>query len=276
MRPTRGKILTFGLMVTGISMASTVNVGQSHTLAAQEISTNNSPIPVGPSFRVETEIFENDKVQPIDRHLVLFDSGVIYDFHLNNDRFATMFDPARGRVVLVDKRKLEQAVVSTGDLLEATAQLRAAVTQAGKADKFGLNAVVAPAIDAQAGDVSAFEISFGDTKYRTTTQPVSRPELARAYNHFATLASQLNLVQWPGSVAPPFARMTLGQHVADAGLLPLETVLEVRRENKMLKDRLKSQLLVVEQLSTLDRNRIAEFGKILANCKAVELNEFGK
>ena len=276
MRPIVGKIVTIGLTLSGFCIASSVVVADPRNTVAQDLTSTGATIPSGPSFRVETELFVGDKVQPAARHLTLFDSGVIYDFRLDDDRFVTLFDPTRGRVILVDRRKLEQTVVNTADLLQVTAQLRAAVTQEGKADRFGLNAVVAPASDVKPGDVSAFEISFGDTRYRTTTQPVTKPEIARAYNHFATLAAQLNVLQSPGALAPPFARMTLGQHIADAGLLPLETVLEVKKENRILKDRYRSHLLVIEQLSSLDRNRIADFGKVLATCQQVELATFGK
>lgn len=266
MRPKTGYLLSFGLAMTTLVAFPTLKI-----VTADGPQSENL-IPKGPSFRVETEVFVGDKVQPAARHLILFDSGVIYDFRLDDDRFVTMFDPVRGRVVMVDRRQQQQTSVATANMLQATAQLRAAVVQEGKADKFGLNAVVTPATTANPGDISAFEISFGDTLYRTTTQNVASPEIARAYNHFATLASQLNVVQAFG--APPFARMTLGQHLADAGLLPQETTLEVRRG--ILKDRWKSQLLVVEQLSMLDKNRIGEFGKLLINCKEVELTEFGK
>lgn len=266
MRPNTGFLLSIGLSIMTLAVVPGSRPAKADGPLAGEV------VPRGPSFRVETEVFIGDDVQPAARHLVLFDSGVIYDFRLDDDRFVTMFDPVRGRVVLVDRRKQQQTVVATADMLQATAQFRAAVVQEGKADKFGLNAVVTPATQANPGDLAAFEISFGDTVYRTTTQTVSSRDIARSYNHFATLASQLNVVQALG--APPFARMTLGQHLADAGLLPLETILEVRRGIK--KNRWKSQLLIVEKLSTLDRNRIAEFGKLLVSCEEVELSEFGK
>jgi hypothetical protein len=234
-------------------------------------------VPRGPSFRVETEVFAGESVQPAARHLVLFDSGVIYDFRLDNDRFVTMYDPVRGRVVMVDRRDMRQTIVATEDLITATGRLRSAVSQEGKADRFGLNAVVNPV--AQSDLVSPgiqspaiFEIAFADTRYLCSTQTVRAGQIARSYNHFATLAAQLNVLQGLG--APPFARMTLGQHIADQGLLPLETVLEVKRG--LQKERWKSQLQLVEQLSTLDRERIASFGAMLSTCEVVSLESFGK
>jgi hypothetical protein len=183
-----------------------------------------------------------------------------------------MYDPARGRVLMVDRKMLHQTSISTEELLQKMAQLRAAVLQEGKGEKFGLSAVVAPAVEANPGDTTAFEIGFGDTKYTVTSQRVKNADIARAYNHFATLAAQLNVAQ--GFGAPPFARMTLGQHISDAGLLPLRTVLEVRMG--LRKERWKSQLYVVEQLAVLDRQRITKFGALLGTCESVKFEDFGK
>lgn len=257
------------ILATGFSLMTVTIAGTSAPAVAQETEAGQAVLPTGPSFRVETEVFEGDSVEPAARHLVLFDAGVIYDFRLDSDRFATMFDPTRGRILLVDRRDKTQTSVATTDLLQATAQLRAAVEQEGKAERFGLNAVVTNDNDSA---TAKFKIEFADTKYSTTTQPVSVPQIARSYNHFATLASQLNVVQGLG--APPFARMTLGQQIADAGLLPLETNLEVRRG--LQKERWRSHLLVVEQLSALDKNRISDFGNLLGQCKTVPFAEFGK
>ncbi len=227
-------------------------------------------LPDGPSFRVETELFAGESVQPLARHLILFDSGVIYDLRMDDTREAAMYDPTRGRVILLDRSKGQHTVVTTTQLLHATAQLRAAIEQEGKSDAFGFAAAVTPLENPANTTEEMFEITFGDYRYQTTSQPVKNIEIALAYHRFASLAGQLNVLRRRG--APPFARMTLGQFLADAGRLPLETILEKR--GGRAKDRIRSHLLVVEQLSTNDRSRINEMGRDLAASKEVPLEQF--
>lgn len=249
-------------------------MGGSLMLSTHPASAANPPaeLPSGPAFRVETELFEGDKVQPAARHLILFDGGVIYDIRLDDERTATLYDPTRGRVILIDRVRKQQTLLATEDLLRATAQLRGAATQEGKADVFGLNAKVVPAAPIEPSAPQSLQIQFGSVHYDATTQPVSQPQIAQAYHAFATLASQLNVVRRRG--VPPFARMTLGQKIAEAGEIPLELNLEVWSGIK--KERYRAHHLIVEQLSELDRKRISEIGKLLAQCEEVPLDKFAE
>lgn len=227
-------------------------------------------LPNGPSFRVETELFQGDAVEPAAQHLILFDSGVIYDLRVDDQRSATMYDPARGRVILIDRVRKQQAVLATSDLTLAMAQLRAAAEREGKADRFGLEAQVTPGERVKPTDPETLEIRFSGVYYRTTMETVNQLEIAHAYNHFATLAAQLNVLRRRG--VPPFARLTLGQHLAEAGQLPLAMDLEVR--NGLRKERYRAHHLVVERLSDTDRKQIQELGKDLAQCEEVPLDAF--
>lgn len=232
--------------------------------------TPPAALPSGPSFRVETELFEGDSVQPAARHLILFDAGVIYDIRLDDERSATMYDPTRGRVILIDRVRHQQTVLATTDLTLATAQLRAAAAGEGKGDRFGLDAKVTSGEQSKPSDPETLQIRFGGVRYRTTTLNVNQVEIAHAYNEFAVLAAQLNVLRRRG--VPPFARMTLGKHLAEAGQLPLAMELEVR--NGLKKERYRAHHLVVERLSDRDRKRIHELGNILAQCEEVSFEDF--
>lgn len=227
-------------------------------------------LPKGPSFRVETELFQGDAVEPAAQHLILFDSGVIYDLRVDDQRSATMYDPARGRVILIDRVRKQQTVLATSDLTLAMAQLRAAAEREGKADRFGLEAQVTPGERVKPTDPETLEIRFSGVYYRTTVETVNQLEIAHAYNHFATLAAQLNVLRRRG--VPPFARLTLGQYLAEAGQLPLAMDLEVR--NGLRKERYRAHHLVVERLSDTDRKQIQELGRDLAQCEEVPLEDF--
>lgn len=228
-------------------------------------SAQPAALPQGPSFRVETEIFEGESTTPASRHLILFDAGVIYDLDLANDRrAATVFDPVRGRVILLDKQGKIQTELSTEQLIEATAKLSLAARQGGKADAFGLNAEIVPAPE------DRFETHFGEYRYATTTQSVRNPALAQAYQEFAVWAARLNVLRRRG--APPFGRMTLGEAIAASGRMPLDLTLQVASGRKSQTYR--AHHLVVERLSDLDRRSIDELGDALASFKQVPLEQF--
>ena len=247
-------------LVTSIFIAATVGAADS------------VPAPKAPTFRVETEVYIDDEVQPFDRHLILFDDGVIYDIFLDDDRVSTMYDPNRGRVILVDRQHRQQVVLSTSEMLAATAQARATIEAEGKGNEFGLQAEVVEQPPKTPGDPIRYQLSFGDTRYTTTTQAAKQPQVAVAYNQFVTLAGQLNVMLRRGT--PPFARMVLGQHIAEMGHLPLRTELEHDVTASLKTRRYRAQLHLVEQLSVVDRERIAEFGKVLAECEPVSLADF--
>lgn len=239
-------------------------------LVSKDLLGQETQIPKGPSFRVETEVFEGDSTSPASQHLILFDAGVIYDLRLDDNRLATLYDPARGRIVLVDLQHRQQTTLTPSDLLMASAQFRAAIEQEGKEDAFGLNVKVEKLAATAEETAVQFEVGFGDTRYTSTTQSVRNPEIARAYHEFVVLASRLNIVRKQG--IPPFARLALGEQIAEANRLPLSTVLELKQG--LRKQKYRSHLLVVEQLSTKDRERIADLGKVLASCEEVAFGDF--
>lgn len=225
----------------------------------------DGPYPSGPSFRIETEMFHGSASTPVSRHKILFDAGVIYDIHEQGGRWLTVFDPARGRVILLDEKKQVQAHVSTEELIEATAQLRAAAKEAGKADLLGLEATPTPLVKED-----GYSIAFGLLHYKMTTQAVSNVEIAQAYNELASWAARLNVLRKRG--APPFARLTLGGQVADEGRLPLHLTLTI--DQGLKKEQYRAHHLVVERLSELDRKAIDRVGDRLAAFKKVSFAEF--
>lgn len=222
-----------------------------------------SPLPAGPSFRLETEIYQDQANEPVSRHKILFDSGVIYDLQEHGGHVQTVFDPARQRVILLDTKAQVQAEVSTQHLIDVTAQLSVAARQQGKTETFGLDAVVS-------SDNDQYWIAFGSCQYQTTTQTVSRPELATAYHELTVWAARLNVLRRLG--APPFARMTLGEKLAADGRLPLDLTLTI--DQGVSKQHYRAHHLVLEKLSELDRRAIETVGDQLASFRKVAIDDF--
>lgn len=225
----------------------------------------DNPLPSGPSFRIETEMFRGDETTPVSRHKLLFDSGVIYDIHETDGRWLTVFDPARGRVILLDKKTQVQAQIPTEELIQATAQLSAAAKEAGKTDSLGLNAK-----PTRLNEEVGYAIGFGPLHYEMTTQEVSDPLIAHAYHELAVWAARLNVLRRRG--APPFARLTLGEQVASEGRLPLHLTLTINQG--LTKEKYRAHHLVVERLSELDRKAIDRVGDQLAVFRKISFEEF--
>lgn len=226
-------------------------------------SSLQAQVPSGPSFRVETELFQGGDNEPGSRHKILFDRGVVYDLTEPQGRLQTMYDPSRGRVVLLDRQAQVKTELSTEELIEATAQLAVAARQTGKAEKFGLEAKVVDEGDRQS-------IAFGPCRYEATLQSVKNPEIPVAFHDFTVWASRLNVRQQLGM--PPFARMALSDSIATAGKLPLNLTLVIERG--LRKQKFRANHLVIETLSDLDRQAIRRIGDALAEYRAVPLDAF--
>lgn len=217
------------------------------------------------AFRVETEIYEGTEVKPQSQHLMLFEAGLVYDMPVGVDATITVFDPLRGRVVLLHKIQKVKTSISNESLIRIAAQLRAAAVESKAGKGLGLEAKVA------AGETpDSYTIEFGDTKYVATTQPALNDSLAQQYAEFTIWACRLNLARQIGS--PPFARITLAEFLAAEKLLPRQIKLEVRRG---LKTRIfRAEHAYVGRLSDSDRKKIGEVGAMMAGFEEVAFSEF--
>jgi len=218
-----------------------------------------------PSFRVEIELFEGTQDKPQSQHLLLFDSGVIYDLPVGTGTTVTMLDPSRNRVMLMHKTQRVRTSISTESLIQISAQVRGAAIDAGVQDSLGLNARVNPG-----ATEGSFAIAFGDTKYTISTQPVAVEGVASEYAAFTVWACRLNIARHVGS--PPFARMTMAEFLAEEKVLPRQIKLDVRRGLKTRSYR--AEHLYVGRLSDLDRKKISEVGQMMTSFEEVEFGEF--
>jgi len=225
----------------------------------------DAPVVVFPSFRVEIDLFEGESKVPQSQHLILFDAGVVYDLPVGKDSIISVFDALRGRVILLHKTTRVRTSISTDTLVKMAAETRAEASKEGRGDKLGLNAKVA------AGeDPDTYVVEFNDNRYEATGQAVKDPLIAAEFASFTAWASRLNIARHVGS--PPFARITLADHFASENAIPRQVVLEVRRNFKTRTFR--ADHLVIERLSELDRQKIAEAGGMVASFEEVSFAEF--
>lgn len=225
-----------------------------------------TPLAVYPSFRVETDIYEGEATAPQSQHLILFDSGVVYDLPVGQGATITVFDVPRGRVVLIHKTSRVRTSIETDTLVQMTAQVRAAAAEAGAGQALGLDAKVVPLGD----KVGTYELVFAGNRYQATAQTVTDPAIAADFASFTAWASRLNITRHIGS--PPFARITLADFLAAEKSLPRQVKLEVRRGLKTRTFR--SEHIIVERLSDLDRKKISDVGGMMATFQEVDFSEF--
>lgn len=253
----RGSVWTLLCLVITMTQAMAQEVAQTSAVAVGSS--------VRPSFRVETDIFEGTEPKPQSQHLMLFDSGVVYDLPAGVGTTITVFDPSRERVVLLHKLQKVKTSISTESLIRISAQIHAAALESNAGDSLGLEAKVKVT-----ESPDTYAIAFSDTTYTATTQKANNPSFAKQYSDFTVWACRLNLARQIGS--PPFARITLAEYLSGEGLLPQQIKLEVRRG---LKTRIfRAEHLFVGRLSDQDRQKISEVTAMIADYQEVDLGDF--
>lgn len=239
------RILAFAAMLVAIAVAP-----QKTILAA--------------TFAVNVQTFMDASAEPVADHRIVLDNGLFYDLPQIETSTVTVYDTAAGTVTLLDRATQVQTTVAVDDLVRITAQARAAADTAEKRHRLGIDAVVAPS-----HRVQGFTIHFGGATYHTTTQTPADPEMASDFARFSDLASRLNLVQrhW----LPPFARMTLGDHLRTIGLMPLETTLAIERGGQV--DQYRSRV-VIGNIDATDEATIKQTAGMRSLYREVSLDEF--
>jgi hypothetical protein len=218
------------------------------------------------NFSVITKIYVGTSDVPASQHRVLFDEGLAYDLSISEQRFVTVFDPAQGSVVLLDRETETQTVIALDDLLKVTAQAKASISEPADRERLG--------IDAKVISDDGYSINFAGTEYTARTEQPSDPAMATAYGRFADLALRLNILRPLGP--PPFARMTLNSHIAAKGEIATESTLTLIRgnagaENQRTRYRSTNQ---IGELEASDRTSIEEIRGLLALYRQVPLKEF--
>jgi hypothetical protein len=222
-------------------------------------------------FRIDTDVFVGENKEPIAQSVTVFSSGMVYDFPLIGPREITVFDPGRGRFVLLDADRKVKTTLSTQDLLEFTAAMKV------QAEKMG--GLLAGASDAQfeRETDSAGEWLTVRTKLLTYRAKGIEPRIvsaAASYQQFADWYARLNATR-PGSM-PPFARIELNRMLVEKSLIPEEVELTVAPERGLMgrKTTIHSRHLPYWRLSNTDRSRIEAAGTQMAKFPAVSFQEY--
>jgi hypothetical protein len=222
-------------------------------------------------FRVETDVFIGNNKETIAQNLTLFSSGLVYDFPLIGPEEITVFDPVRGRFVLLDVQRKVKATLTTQDLLQLSAAMKSHASELEGAYAFAAD----PKFEKRADEHSGWlALTSPLLTYRAKCVPPKHPSAAARYREFADWYARLNITR-PGSL-PPFARLELNRAIADQGQVPEEVELTIESERRLIGKKLviRSQHIFNWILSNTDRHRIDTAGNYMAEFQAVSLQAY--
>lgn len=223
-------------------------------------------------FRVDSQVFIGKETTPHSTNVTLFQAAHVYDF-LDQPRQITIYDLARGRVVLVNPDRKVKAEVSQETLEAFCDNLRRAESHTTDAVlRFALD----PRFEEQVEESNGERVfSSKHITYRVKPHEQSSAGLASAYGKFSDASARLNAFVNRGSM-PPFSRLLVNQSLARSGHLPAEVLLTVSpvRLGAGRTVVLKSKHEYRWRLLDSDLRIIDEAGEILANAAPLPLVEY--
>jgi hypothetical protein len=222
-------------------------------------------------FRVDSQVFVGKETTPHSTNATLFQAAHVYDF-LDHPRQITVYDLARGRIVLVNPHRKVKAEISQGMLDAFCDNLRRAESQTkDPVLRFSLE----PRFEETAEEEDGERVfSSKHIAYRVKPED-SSAGFAGAYRTFSDASARLNAYVNRGSL-PPFPRLLINESLAKSGQLPSEVHFTVS-PGRLGAGRtvvLKSKHEYRWRLLDSDLRMIDEAGEVLAQAALVPLAEY--
>ncbi len=248
-------------------------------LAAATMVLANGSVARGEEYQnlhVESKVYVVGQSKPITETTTIFHAGFVYDFLRDpneaRDPETTIFDPVKGRFVIIDPQRRLWTQVSTQDVKAFADKLR--IEAAGHTDAL-LNFLAAPNFKEQnEKDELVFDSPF--IVYRLKTISAKNKQGMRQYAEFSHWYAQLNPMLNPQSL-PPFGRMAINDALEQREVLPVEVQMTLLPKQKGARSlSLKADHRFQWTLLEPDRQRIDEAGKQLAVFKQITLEEYNR
>lgn len=220
-------------------------------------------------FRVESKVFEGDDEAPLSTNLTIFRAGVVYDLVETAPREATVFDPHRGRLVLIDPERKCKAEISTAELTSFSAEVR----QKAKDSRDALLRFVAEPTFEVVDVVEPARVEFRSplVQYSVVGQPCEE-DSAAAYREFADWYAQLNTLT--RRTLPPFARLEVNRQLAERSQVPSEVRLRLDSPRLGDETNLRSTHEFQWKLLASDGRTVDTIGRQMAEFQLVGLDEY--
>lgn len=221
-------------------------------------------------FRVISAVYEGDGKAPLSTNLTLFHAGVVYDVVETAPREATVFDPHRGRLVLLDLDGQRKSEISTRELTAFSAEVR----QRSRDSRDPLLRFVAEPAFEVAEVVEPARIEFRSSAMDYSVVAIDcHAEAASEYREFADWYAQLNTLTRPRAL-PGFARMEVNRQLAERSQVPTEVRLTLHGSGLARDTRLRSVHEFQWKLLAEDRRLIDTIGRQLAEFEAASLEDY--
>ncbi len=224
-------------------------------------------------FRIENQIFLEDEAEPKTTSTTIFYEDLVYDY-LENPKEITVFDPAAGRLILLDPVRKIRSELSSRELKGLSGRLR--TWAAGHADeflRFSANPDFEEDYDTSTGGL---QLRSPWITYEVTTLEPARREILKRYMEFCDCYCLLNTRLNPGS-RPPFPRMQLNRALERLDRMPQEVHLTVRpKGNAFLGEKMsaRSRHHVIPHLLESDRSRVAQTDQFMAMFRPLPLGDY--
>lgn len=223
-------------------------------------------------FRIQSKVFGNDAL-PLAENITLFRAGVVYDY-LEAPPTVTVFDPARGKFLLLDPTLRRQTEVSTDEVERFVSLLK---DRCAKDREGFLRFMANPQFDVKDDSAGELVLASQWLTYRvSSTQARNATELEQ-YRQFADSYAKLNTLTNPGNI-PPFARLVLNATLFQRNEIPERLRLELTGPKPLGQQQVtfRSEHLITWRLLEADMQRIHETGKHITTFSKVAFKEFAK
>ncbi len=222
-------------------------------------------------FRVDTDVFlgePQEEEQTFSEHLTLFHGPIVYDFTIKGPEEITIFKLQDGAITLLDVKRKKRADLTTAELLDFSAQIKAIGTSKQAED------LVAPKFEVTFdAEQKSLELVSRKFTYRATGIELSDPSIATRYREFTDWYARLNSMRPKNP--PHFGRLELNRELADRGLVPQDIERTVVLGGLFRKPAVaRSHHIVVAAISGTDRRRIDEAGGYLVSFAKVSLADY--
>lgn len=219
-------------------------------------------------FRVDTDVFLDEEKETYSEHLTLFQGTVVYDFSVKGPAEITILNLQSGEISLLDINRKKRSDLTTKELLEFSARIKAIGTSKQAED------LVSPKFDAAFDDTqNLLELTSRKISYRADGIKPSDPSVAERYREFTDWYARLNSMRPPNP--PHFGRLELNSELASRGLVPQEITRTVTYGGLFSRPQIaRSRHVIGTGLSGSDRRRIDEAGGYLVSFAKVSPAEY--
>ena len=216
-------------------------------------------------LRIETSVFEEDKVEPLSEAVTLFDSTAVYHFMKNPSQviiYRSATANRDGQFIILDKQSKQRTDISTKRIEALMDKLtKWAGEQEDTMLKFSAQPVFEESFDEESGLLTLKNPAWN---YTVATVPAEDDQALAKYREFTDWFSRLNSMLH--STPPPGARLKLNKSLVERGVVPVE----IRRRMESQEIPLRATHLFAWRLSREDRQRIDETQRQLASFKKVD------